>query len=100
MPSRSCAKQRRNRNRTQALNQATIESKIQASKKAQFDVQRAERALAQMTLRAPSAGTISLLQHWAGSDMTTYRPGDRAWPGAADRGIAGRHDAAHLRTSR
>src|SRR6202030_1483876 len=45
------------------LNQATVESKEQASKKAQYDVERANRALAQMTQRAPSAGTISLLQH-------------------------------------
>ena len=61
-----------------SLNQATIESSEQASKKAQFDVQRAERSLTQMALRAPSAGTISLLQHWSGSNMTSYRPGDHA----------------------
>ena len=80
----------------QALHQATIESKIQASKKSQFDVQRAERALSQMTLRAPSAGIISLLQHWSGSNMTTYHPGDRAWPGAP---IAELPDATTLRIS-
>ena len=80
----------------QTLNQATIESKVQASKKAKFDVEREERALGQMTLRAPSAGTISLLQHWSGSNMTTYRPGDRAWPGAA---IAELPDATTLRIS-
>jgi HlyD family secretion protein len=79
-----------------SLNQATIESSVQASKKAQFDVQRAERSLTQMTLRAPSAGTISLLQHWSGSNMTSYRPGDHAWPGAA---IAELPDAATLRIS-
>lgn len=67
----------------QALNQATIESKEEASQKAKYDVARAERALSQMSLRAPSAGTISLLQHWGGSGMVTYRPGDQAWPGAA-----------------
>lgn len=78
------------------LNQATIESTEQASKKAKFDVQRAERALSQMTQRAPSAGTISLLQHWSGSNMTSYRPGDRAWPGAA---IAELPDATTLRIS-
>lgn len=78
------------------LNQATIESSEQASKKAQFDVQRAERSLTQMALRAPSAGTISLLQHWSGSNMTSYRPGDHAWPGAA---IAELPDAATLRIS-
>jgi HlyD family secretion protein len=79
-----------------ALNQATIESTVQASKKAQFDVARAERALAQMTLHAPSAGTISLLQHWTGSGEAPYRPGDRAWPGAA---IAELPDATTLRIS-
>ena len=78
----------------EALNQTTIESKEQASKKAQYDVVRKERALSQMKQRAPSAGTISLLQHWAGSGMVTYRPGDRAWPGAA---IAELPDATTLR---
>ena len=80
----------------QALNQSTIESKVEASKKAKFDVERAERALGQMTLRAPSAGTISLLQHWGGSGPVPYRPGDRAWPGAA---IAELPDATTLRIS-
>ena len=78
------------------LNDAAVESKVQASQKAKFDVQRAEHALAQMTLRAPSAGMITLLQHWAGSNMATYRPGDRAWPGAA---IAELPDASTLRVS-
>lgn len=79
-----------------ALNQATIESTVQASAKARFDVAREENSLAQMILRAPSAGTISLLQHWGGSQMTTYRSGDRAWPGAA---IAELPDATTLRLS-
>jgi len=80
----------------QTLNKATIESKEQASKKAKYDVERAERALGQMTQRAPSAGTISLLQHWSGSGDVPYRPGDRAWPGAA---IAELPDATTLRIS-
>ena len=78
----------------QTLNKATIESTEEASKKAKFDVARAERSLAQMTLLAPSAGTISLLQHWTGSNDAPYRPGDRAWPGAA---IAELPDATTLR---
>jgi HlyD family secretion protein len=78
------------------LNNATIESKVQASKKAQYDVERAGHSLGQMVLRAPSAGTISLLQHWGGSGMIAYRPGDRAWPGA---GIAELPDATTLRIS-
>lgn len=79
-----------------ALNKATIESKEQASEKAKFDVARAERALSQMSLRAPSAGTISLLQHWSGSGMITYRTGDHAWPGAA---IAELPDTSSLRVT-
>ena len=78
------------------LDDATIESEVQASAKAKFDVQRAEHALAQMSLRAPSAGSITLLKHWAGTNMATYRPGDRAWPGAA---IAELPDAGTLRVS-
>ena len=79
-----------------SLNRATIESTEQASTKAKFDVKRAESSLAQMTLLAPSAGTISLLQHWTGSGEATYRPGDRAWPGAS---IAELPDATTLRIS-
>jgi HlyD family secretion protein len=78
----------------QTLHKATIESKEQASKKANYDVERAERALAQMTLRAPSVGTISLPQHWSGSSMASYRTGDQAWPGAP---IAELPDATTLR---
>jgi RND family efflux transporter MFP subunit len=80
----------------QALNKATIESTEQASNKARFDVKRAERSLEQMSVHAPSVGTISLLQHWGGSGPVTYRPGDRAWPGAA---IAELPDATTLRIS-
>ena len=80
----------------QTLNKATIESTEEASKKAAFDVARAERSLGQMTLRAPSPGTISLLQHWNGNGESPYRPGDRAWPGAA---IAELPDATTLRVS-
>ena len=80
----------------EALNQATIESTEQASKKAKYDVERAERGLAQMSVRAPSAGTLSILQHWMGSGEAPYRAGDRAWPGAA---IAELPDASTLRIS-
>src|SRR5437016_9891724 len=45
-----------------ALYQSTIAGKEQASKKAAYDAQRAERALTHMSLPAPSLGTISLLQ--------------------------------------
>lgn len=61
---------------------AAIEAKVQASKKAQFDVTRAERALGQMTLRAPADGMVSLLQVWHGERSAAFKTGDRAWPGA------------------
>jgi RND family efflux transporter MFP subunit len=80
----------------QALNQANIESTVQASAKSKYDADRAERALSEMTLRAPSEGTISLLQHWAAGNMATYRTGDKAWPGAP---IAELPDASTLRVS-
>ncbi|PYX56105.1 MAG: hypothetical protein DMG76_16020 [Acidobacteria bacterium] len=65
-----------------AVNKATIESKTQASKKAAYDVQRAERALTKMILRAPLAGMISLVPVWRPEGEVPFKPGDRAWPGA------------------
>src|SRR5262249_20315771 len=41
--------------------QAAINNKIEANKKAAFDVARAQRSLAKMILRAPSDGVISLV---------------------------------------
>jgi HlyD family secretion protein len=79
-----------------SLNQATIESTVQASTKSKFDVERAEHALTRMSVQAPSGGTISLLEHWGGSGEVTYRAGDRAWPGAA---IAELPDATTLRVT-
>jgi RND family efflux transporter MFP subunit len=49
-----------------------------------------------MIQRAPSAGAISLLEHWSGSSMAPFRPGDHAWPGAP---IAELPDATTLRIS-
>jgi HlyD family secretion protein len=65
-----------------AVNKATIESKTQASKKAAYDVQRAERALTKMILRAPLAAMISLVPVWRAEGEVPFKPGDRAWPGA------------------
>ena len=81
-------------NSDKAVNRATIESSIQASAKAKYDVERAERALSRMSLRAPATGTITILQHWVGSNMAQYRAGDHTWPGAA---IAELPDASTLR---
>ena len=79
-----------------AVNKATIESKIQASKKVAYDVQRAENALTQMTLHAPSAGLISLVPLWRPGGESPFKPGDRAWPGAP---IAELPDVSTLRVS-
>ena len=61
---------------------ATIDGKIQASKKAAFDMQRAETALSKMTLRAPVTGIVSLVMVPRMDGPTPFKPGDRAWPGA------------------
>ena len=79
-----------------AANKATIESKTQASKKAAYDVQRAERALTQMILRAPLAGMISLVPVWRPEGEVPFKPGDRAWPGAP---MAELPDVSSLRIS-
>ncbi|MGA2200767.1 MAG: efflux RND transporter periplasmic adaptor subunit [Terriglobales bacterium] len=79
-----------------AVNQATVESKTQASKKAAYDVQRAEHALSRMTLQAPSAGTISLVSMWHPGGESPFKPGDRAWPGAP---MAELPDISSLRVS-
>jgi HlyD family secretion protein len=79
-----------------AVNQATIESKSQASKKAAFDVQRAERALTKMILQAPSAGVVSLVSLWHPDGQAPFKAGDHAWPGAP---IAELPDTSALRLS-
>ena len=65
-----------------AGSKAAISNKVQASKKGEFDLQRAERALGKMTLRAPSDGMVSLLQVWHDGNVDIFKAGDRAWPGA------------------
>jgi HlyD family secretion protein len=80
----------------ESLNRATIESAVEASAKAKFDVARAEHALQQMSLLAPSGGTLNILQHWEGMGRTAFHTGDQAWPGAP---IAELPDASSLRVT-
>lgn len=80
----------------QAVNKATIESKRQASRKAAYDVKRAERALTKMILQAPSAGIVSLVSIWHPDGEAPFKAGDRAWPGAP---IAELPDTSELRLS-
>jgi len=77
-----------------AVDQATIEDKKHASRKAEFDAQRAETALASMTLKAPADGTISLLSIWHNGGEAPFKAGERAWPGSP---IAELPDVASLR---
>jgi len=73
---------------------ATIQDKKNASRKAEFDAQRAETALAAMSLKAPSDGTISLLSIWHNGGESTFKAGERAWPGTP---IAELPDPASMR---
>jgi len=79
-----------------AIDEATIEGKKHASSKAEYDAQRAETALASMTLKAPAAGTISLLSTWHGNGEGPFKAGERAWPGSP---IAELPDASSLRVA-
>jgi RND family efflux transporter MFP subunit len=80
----------------ESLNRATVESAEHGSAKAKYDVERAEHSLEHMAVRAPSAGTISILQHWTGSGMIPFRKGDPAWAGEP---IAELPDASTLRVT-
>lgn len=77
-----------------AIDRATIEDKKNASRKADFDAKRAETGLASMTLKAPADGTISLLSIWHNGGESTFKAGERAWPGTP---LAELPDAASMR---
>ncbi|HEY1903354.1 MAG TPA: HlyD family efflux transporter periplasmic adaptor subunit [Terracidiphilus sp.] len=77
-----------------AVDQATIEDKKDASRKADYDAQRAETALASMSLKAPSAGIFNLLSIWHNGGEAPFKAGERAWPGTP---IAELPDAATMR---
>lgn len=79
-----------------AASQASINGKIGASRKAAFDVQRAEIALSKMSLRAPVAGMISLVPVWHPGGSAPFKAGDQAWAGAP---IAELPDVSSLRIS-
>lgn len=66
---------------------ADLESKKQKRDKALYEVNRAERLIAAMTLRAPSEGLVTLMNNWrAGGPFgngAEFKEGDTAWAGAA-----------------
>jgi HlyD family secretion protein len=74
-----------------------LASKQQKHDQAAFQVQLDERALDSLTLRAPLDGVVALQNHWQPQGSpTTFKPGDRAWPGAA---IAELPDGSELKVS-
>ena len=69
-------------------NEADLSSKTQKRQKALFDLQRAERGIQNLQLRAPAAGMVNVLTNYRasgpwGGQQVEFREGDRAWPGAA-----------------
>lgn len=68
--------------------EADVGSKKGKALKAQFDVKRAERQIASLTLRAPADGMVTIMpnfraQNWmSGGSPPEFKPGDRAWGGA------------------
>lgn len=79
-----------------SASKSTIQSKIDASGKAAYDVQRTERALTKMSLKAPLTGMVSLIPVWHPEGESPFKPGDRTWPGAP---IAELPDVSTLRIS-
>ena len=65
-----------------AVIHANVDSKLDASKKAAYDLERAQRSLATMTLVAPSSGLVNLVSVWHAGNEAPFKPGERVWPGA------------------
>ncbi|MFI5092899.1 MAG: efflux RND transporter periplasmic adaptor subunit [Candidatus Acidiferrales bacterium] len=60
-----------------------LASKQQKRDQAVYQVALDERNLESLTLRAPLDGVVALQNHWQPQGSpTTFKPGDRAWPGA------------------
>jgi HlyD family secretion protein len=63
---------------------ADLASKKQKQDQAAFQVQQDEHSLASLALHAPLDGVVALQNHWQPQGgPTPFKPGDRAWPGAA-----------------
>jgi HlyD family secretion protein len=73
---------------------ATIEDKINASSKADYDAKRARRVLSATKLSAPSDGVISLVSVWHEGGEGPFKAGEQAWPGSP---LAELPDASSLR---
>jgi HlyD family secretion protein len=68
--------------------EADLSNKRRKREKALFDLQRAERGLQNLELKAPTGGMVNILPNyrsggpWGGGEVE-FRQGDRAWPGAS-----------------
>jgi multidrug efflux pump subunit AcrA (membrane-fusion protein) len=70
-----------------AANAANLAARQRRREKVQADLERTERALAGLQMRAPSAGMVNLLTNYRtsgpmGGAGQEFREGDRAWSGA------------------
>jgi multidrug efflux pump subunit AcrA (membrane-fusion protein) len=68
--------------------EADLSTKRRKREKALFDLQRAERGLQNLQLKAPVDGMVNILPNYRsggpfGGGEVEFREGDRAWPGAA-----------------
>ena len=67
--------------------EADLSSKRRKREKALFDLQRAERGIEALLLKAPASGMVNVLTNYRasgpwGGQQVEFREGDRAWPGA------------------
>ena len=71
----------------QAADAADIEAKKQKAHKASYEVEKAERSVSVLALKAPGDGLVTLMHNWRAGNFfgnaPEFKEGDRAWPGAA-----------------
>jgi HlyD family secretion protein len=71
----------------QTSDAADTQSKEQKRDKSLYQVQRSDRSLSVLALKAPIDGMVTLDTNWRASSMfgngAPFKAGDRAWPGAA-----------------
>ena len=79
-----------------AVIHANVDSKLDASSKAKYDLERARRSLSSMTLVAPSSGLVNLVSVWHAGGEAPFKAGERVWSGAP---IAELPDVSTLRVS-
>jgi HlyD family secretion protein len=68
--------------------EASIAGALRKREKAQADLERAQRGLQNLEMRAPAAGMVNVLPNprsggFFGGQEQEFREGDRAWPGAS-----------------